>query len=292
MVNISQEKTAFHLPGIVVLIIMLALLGTVAFLALVFGGSGLNSLIGGVAGTIPLWAVFSIFVLPGFVVIQPNEAKVLTFLGHYSGSMTKDGWYFVNPWAGKRKISLKIRNFTSPTLKVNDALGNPIEIGAVIVWRVFDTAKALFDVDNYEAFIGIQSETALRVLASHYPYDDANDLSLRGQPDEVARILAKELQTHLNMAGINVVDARISHLAYAPEIAQAMLRRQQAHAVIAARKSIVEGAVGMVKHALNDLEDVVTLDANCKAAMVNNLLVALVSEAQAQPVLQTSYPSS
>jgi regulator of protease activity HflC (stomatin/prohibitin superfamily) len=292
MVNISQEKTAFHLPGMVVLIIMLALLGTVAFLALVFGGSGFNSLIGGVAGTIPLWAIFSIFVLPGFVVIQPNEAKVLTFLGHYSGSMTKDGWYYVNPWAGKRKISLKIRNFTSPTLKVNDALGNPIEIGAVIVWRVFDTAKALFDVDNYEAFIGIQSETALRVLASHYPYDDATDLSLRGQPDEVARILAKELQSHLNMAGINVVDARISHLAYAPEIAQAMLRRQQAHAVIAARKSIVEGAVGMVKHALSDLEDIVSLDANCKAAMVNNLLVALVSEAQAQPVLQTSYPSS
>jgi regulator of protease activity HflC (stomatin/prohibitin superfamily) len=287
MMTRSVEKPALALPGILVLLVMLVVLGFIAFFAWTFGGNPANAIIGGIVGAVPFWVICSVFVLPGFVIIQPNDAKVLTFLGNYSGTVKQAGWYYVNPWANKKRLSLRIRNFTSQTLKVNDAMGNPIEIGAVIVWQVVDTAKALFDVDDYEGFVGIQAETAIRALASHYPYDDAENVSLRGHQDDIAAILKTELQQHLAIAGLDIVDARLSHLAYAPEIAQSMLRRQQAHAVIAARQTIVEGAVGMVRQALEHLEDVVPLDNDRKAAMVNNLLVTLVSESQSHPIINT-----
>lgn len=225
----------------------------------------------------------------GFVIVQPNEARVLIFFGKYTGSVRDAGFFWVNPFTVRKRVSLRVRNFNSEKLKVNDAAGNPIIIGAVVVWRVVDSAKALFDVDNYEDFVAIQSETAIRSLASRYPYDSHSDdiPSLRGIPDEVADTLRREVQERLEVAGVEVIEARISHLAYAPEIAQAMLRRQQAEAIIAARKKIVEGAVGMVEDALAHIEgnNLVQLDEERKAAMVNNLLVALVAEGDAQPVI-------
>jgi regulator of protease activity HflC (stomatin/prohibitin superfamily) len=227
----------------------------------------------------------------GFFIVQPNEAKVLTFFGRYIGSVRKSGFHWTNPLTKKAVLSLRVRNFATDTLKVNDALGNPIEIGAIVVWRVIDTAKALYSVQNYADFVTVQSETALRVLASRFPYDSADHSveSLRGSQDEVSKDLRVQLQERLASAGVEVDDARLSHLAYSPEIAQAMLRRQQAGAIIAARRLIVDGAVGMVKMALEDLEaqGVVKLDNERRASMVNNLLVALVSESQAQPVINT-----
>jgi regulator of protease activity HflC (stomatin/prohibitin superfamily) len=227
----------------------------------------------------------------GFFIVQPNEAKVFTFFGSYAGSVREAGFAWTNPFTKKLDLSLRVRNFATDTLKVNDALGNPIEIGAIVVWRVVDTARALFAVQSYADFVTVQSETALRVLASRFPYDSADHSveSLRGSQDEVARDLRAQLQERLLAAGVEIDDARLSHLAYAQEIAQAMLRRQQAGAVIAARRLIVDGAVGMVKMALEDLESqgVVKLDNERRAAMVNNLLVALVSESQAQPVINT-----
>lgn len=196
----------------------------------------------------------------------------------------------VNPFAIQPRVSLKVRNFNSDKLKVNDAHGNPIEIAAVAVWKVVDSAKALFDVDNYEAFVAIQSETAIRALASRFPYDaPEGEPSLRGEPESIAHDLGAELQERLNVAGVEVMEARLTHLAYAPEIAQAMLRRQQAQAIIAALQKIVEGAAGMVRMALDQVAEqgVVSLDEERKAALVNNLLVALVSESEAQPVLNT-----
>jgi regulator of protease activity HflC (stomatin/prohibitin superfamily) len=227
----------------------------------------------------------------GFFIVQPNEAKVLTFFGRYIGSARESGFYWTNPFTKKAVISLRVSNFATDTLKVNDALGNPIEIGAIVVWRVVDTAKASYSVQSYADFVTVQSETALRVLAGRFPYDsgDHSVESLRGSQDEVSRDLRVQLQERLAIAGVEVDDARLSHLAYSPEIAQAMLRRQQAGAIIAARRLIVDGAVGMVKMALEDLEaqGVVKLDNERRAAMVNNLLVALVSESQAQPVINT-----
>jgi regulator of protease activity HflC (stomatin/prohibitin superfamily) len=227
----------------------------------------------------------------GFFIVQPNEAKVLTFFGKYAGSVRESGFHWTNPLVKKATLSLRVRNFATDTLKVNDALGNPIEIGAIVVWRVVDSAKALYGVQSYAEFVTVQSETALRVLASRFPYDSGDPAveSLRGSQDEVSKDLRVQLQERLATAGVEVDDARLSHLAYAPEIAQAMLRRQQAGAVIAARRLIVDGAVGMVKMALEDLEaqGVVKLDNERRAAMVNNLLVALVSESEAQPVINT-----
>ena len=226
----------------------------------------------------------------GFFVVQPNEAKVFTFFGTYVGSCRDPGFHWTNPLTKRRAVMLRVRNFASPVLKVNDSLGNPIEIGAVVVWRVIDSAKAIYNVDNYESFITVQAETAIRHLASRFPYDAAQDVeSLRGSQDAVAGELREQLHSRLATAGIEIDEARLSHLAYAPEIAQAMLRKQQAGAVIAARRLIVDGAVGMVKMALSELEEqnVVTLDNERRAAMVNNLLVALVSESEAQPVINT-----
>jgi regulator of protease activity HflC (stomatin/prohibitin superfamily) len=229
----------------------------------------------------------------GFFIVLPNEAKVFTFFGRYVGSMRDSGFSWTNPLVKKKTVSLKARNFGSQVLKVNDALGNPIEIGAIVVWRVTDSAKALFNVDDYESFVTVQSETALRVLAGRFPYDSGAEehakTSLRANQDEIALELKRELHGRLEVAGVTIDDARLSHLAYAPEIAQAMLRRQQASAVISARRLIVDGAVGMVKMALEDLESqgVVKLDNERRAAMVNNLLVALVSESEAQPIINT-----
>jgi regulator of protease activity HflC (stomatin/prohibitin superfamily) len=242
------------------------------------------------------WASVLLFTLAclaarGFFVVQPNESKVFTFLGSYSGTVRDAGFGWTNPFAKKAQLSLRVRNFATGTLKVNDAQGNPIEIGAIVVWRVVDTAKALFGVQSYADFVTVQSETALRGLAGRFPYDsvDRNVESLRGSQDEVSAELRVQLRDKLAAAGVEIDDARLSHLAYAPEIAQAMLRRQQAGAVIAARALIVDGAVGMVKLALESLEEqgVVKLDNERRAAMVNNLLVALVSESEAQPVINT-----
>ncbi|MCX6137573.1 MAG: SPFH domain-containing protein [Ignavibacteriales bacterium] len=241
-------------------------------------------------GFVPL-VVFTGIFSAGFFIVQPNEARVLVLFGKYIGSVREDGFWWANPFAVKRHVSLRIRNFNSERLKVNDLHGNPIEIAAVIVWRVADSSRALFDVENYEQFVAIQSETAIRALASEYPYDiqDHEGDSLRGAPQRVAENLRTQVQARLEVAGVVINESRISHLAYAQEIAQAMLRRQQAQAIISARKLIVEGAVGMVQGALQALADqkIVTLDEDKKATMVNNLMVALVSDREVQPVVNT-----
>ncbi|MFB8787793.1 MAG: SPFH domain-containing protein [Potamolinea sp.] len=228
----------------------------------------------------------------GFFTVEPNKARVIVFLGRYIGSVRQAGFWWTNPFATKQRVSLRVRNFNSKQLKVNDAQGSPIEIGAVVVWQVIDSAKSLFEVDDYEQFVAIQSETAIRALAIRYPYDtpdEASIPSLRGIPDEIANELQKEVQARLQVAGVEVLEARLSHLAYAPEIAQAMLRRQQAKAIIDARRQIVEGAVGMVDQALKHLSErqIIELDDERKAAMINNLLVVLTSEQNTQPVINT-----
>ncbi len=244
-----------------------------------------------IALSVVLFTVF-IFILPGFFTIQPNQAMVLILFGKYAGTIKKEGWHWANPFYSKKKISLRSRNINGEKIKVNDEMGNPIEIAAVIVWRVENTAEAIFDVDNYVDYVNVQSESALRHLAGMYPYDNTEDthtISLRGSTDEVAEALKNELQQRLGKAGVIVEEARLSHLAYAPEIAAAMLQRQQAAAIIAARQKIVEGAVGMVQMALNKLSEneIVELDEERKAAMVSNLLVVLCGEKNTQPVINT-----
>ena len=223
--------------------------------------------------------------------VHPNEAKVLQLFGQYVGTAHEAGLRWANPFYAKTKVSTRVRNFESGKLKVNDSNGSPIEIAAVVVWRVVDTAEAIFEVDDYEEFVRIQSESALRNLTTTYPYEphEGDGLALRSDPMKIAAALRDEIQDRLEKAGVNVIESRISHLAYAPEIAGAMLRRQQASAVIAARTQIVAGAVGMVRMALDQLkaEDVVDLDEERKASMVSNLLVVLCSEEGAQPVLNT-----
>jgi regulator of protease activity HflC (stomatin/prohibitin superfamily) len=225
----------------------------------------------------------------GLTVVSPNTAKVVLLFGSYKGSIKEPGFRWVNPLTLRRTVSLKIRNFESGKLKVNDNIGNPIEIAAIVVWRVIETAEAVFQVDDYEHFVHVQTESAVRVLATTFPYDahDEGQLSLRGSADEVSHRLREEIHARLAKAGVEVIEARISHLAYAPEIANAMLRRQQATAIIAARQKIVEGAVGMVEMALDLLnaKHVVQLDEERKASMVSNLLVVLCSDRDAQPVV-------
>jgi regulator of protease activity HflC (stomatin/prohibitin superfamily) len=227
----------------------------------------------------------------GLTVVNPNTAKVITLFGVYKGSIKTQGFWWVNPLTTRRSLSLRVRNFESGRLKVNDRDGNPIEIAAVVVWRIVETFEAVFNVDDYENFVHVQSEAAVRILATSYPYDahdDAN-ISLRLSVGEISERLRNEIQDRLAKAGIEVIEARISHLAYAPEIAGAMLRRQQAGAVIAARQRIVEGAVGMVEMALDEIsrKNVVALDEERKAAMVSNLLVVLCSERGVEPVVNT-----
>ncbi len=235
--------------------------------------------------------VLAIFLLAGLFVVNPNEAKVLQFFGDYVGSVRAAGLRWANPLYSKRRISQRVRNFESSHLKVNDNEGNPIEIAAVVVWKVIDTAEAVFQVDDYNNYVKVQSESALRNLATSYTYDahDEAQMSLRGHTAAVAEHLKNEIQERLARAGVEVLEARISHLAYAPEIAQAMLQRQQAGAIIAARQRIVEGAVGMVQMALDMLSQrgIVSLDDERKAAMVSNLLVVLCGERATQPIINT-----
>jgi regulator of protease activity HflC (stomatin/prohibitin superfamily) len=240
-------------------------------------------------GSLPLLVVLSI----GFFVVPPNIARVLVLFGHYRGTVRDEGFYWTNPFTMRQKVSLKAHNLSSDRIKVNDVLGNPIEIGAVVVWRVADTAQAAFDVDDYQHFVDVQVETAVRQLASTHPYDEGHseggETSLRGNAEEISGELQVALQQRLDQAGISIIEARISHLAYAQEIAAAMLQRQQATAIVAARQKIVEGAVGMVEQALSELSArrVLELDDERRASLVGNLLVVLCGHTAPTPILNT-----
>ncbi len=280
-----REREYTALPGLPVALGLIAVIVLAAGM-LISGAAGRSALATiGSAVTIALASVL----LAGLIVVNPNEAKVLQFFGRYAGTIRQPGLRWANPLYTKKRISQRIRNFESAHLKVNDNEGNPIEIAAVVVWRVVDTAEAVFEVDDYNNYVKVQTEAALRNLATSYTYDthDETQMSLRGHTLAVAEHLKKEIQERLTRAGVEVIEARISHLAYAPEIAQAMLQRQQAGAIIAARQRIVEGAVGMVEMALEMLSrrEIVTLDNERKAAMVSNLLVVLCGERSTQPVI-------
>ncbi len=264
-----------------------------AVLPAVLAVSGFALLV--VAGIFKLIAILALVLAGigffGFYMVQPNQCAVLQLFGRYVGSDLQTGLRWANPFYSKQKVSLRVRNFESGKLKVNDHSGNPVEIAAVVVWKVVDSAEAVFEVEDYENFVSIQSEAALRFLASSYPYEAAEDadISLRSNGPEVTDLLKGEIQARLDKAGVEVLEARISHLAYAPEIASAMLQRQQARAVVMARQQLVEGAVGMVELALARLSEknMVQLDEERKAAMVSNLLVVLCGDHQVQPVINT-----
>ena len=287
----SKEKSLQLVNGYVMLAAVI--LAFLTSLALFIGGIVLLDAkhpIGGWSmGVAVLLFVCTVITCNGFLVLLPNEAGLLTLFGAYAGTARESGFWWNNPFMMKRKLSLRARNLEGGKLKVNDKQGNPIEIAVVVVWRVEDTAQAAFDVENFETYDRIQSETAVRHLANSYAYDhgEANETTLRSGVDEVSAALRAELQERLSKAGVHVEEARLTHLAYAPEIAQAMLRRQQAEAVIAARKMIVHGAVTIVQMALQDLSDknVVVLDEERKAAMVSNLLVVLCGESEVHPVI-------
>jgi regulator of protease activity HflC (stomatin/prohibitin superfamily) len=282
MIREVEYKAA---PGLLVILVLVV--GELIALAVFADGAGQDRP-GQASLGIALFILLTGF-FKGIFVVNPNEAKVITLFGRYVGSEKRAGIWFANPFTARKRISLRVRNFETTKLKVNDANSNPIEIGAIVVWNVVETAEALFEVDNYEEYVRVQSEAALRTLATHYPYDSHEEggIALSTHIDEVSARLAAALKDRLHKAGVEVIEARISHLAYASEIAAAMLRRQQANAIIAARKKIVEGAVGMVEHALELLSkaEIVTLDEERKAAMVSNLLVVLCSDHDAQPVV-------
>jgi regulator of protease activity HflC (stomatin/prohibitin superfamily) len=243
-------------------------------------------------GVLSLPFMIGILILRGLVLVEPNMSQVVLLFGNYKGTIRKPGFYFTNPFTSRTKVSLKARNFESTRLKVNDLRGNPVEIGAVVVWRVRDTAQAIFDVDSYESYVSVQTESAIRACAARHPYDSAQpgQTSLRGDGEEVNAELARQLTERLALAGVEVLEVKLTHLAYAPEIAGVMLRRQQAEAIIDARQRIVEGAVGMVKQAIDQLhaQSVVNLDESRKAALVSNLLVVLCSESETTPVVNTT----
>jgi len=275
-----KERSAWCINGFAPLLLMLLLLPALiyCFIRLYF-----------ILGT--LLTIAFIIVSAGLQIVQPNQSAVLTFFGRYVGSIHEAGFWFAIPFSISKKVSLRVRNFNTEKIKVNDVEGNPIEIGAVNVIKVVDAVKAIFDVDDYEEFVKIQSEAALRHVATKYPYDifEENGSSLRGNTEEVAAEIATELHNRLSLAGVEVIEARLTHLAYATEIASAMLQRQQATAIISARQKIVEGAVGMAQMAIEQLlrDGTVELDEERKVAMVNNLLVAIVSDRSAQPVINT-----
>lgn len=277
------EKEAKKINGFIGILLMILLLLGCIFLF------SLGSMIGIVLGIILIVAF--LVVCSCMVLVSPNQAAVLTFFGSYIGCIRENGIWMVKPFATSKKISLRVRNFNSEKLKVNDTNGNPIEIAAVVVFKVTDPARALFDVDNYESFVEIQSETALRHVAAKYPYDSFQEggQSLRGNSDEVGAELLVELTQRLAVAGVEVMEARLTHLAYATEIASAMLQRQQAEAILAARQIIVEGAVGMAQMAIEQLEadGSLNLDEERKVAMINNLLVSIVADRSAQPIINT-----
>lgn len=278
--TVTRERAAATGNGYLML---LAICGTIA-----------TSIFGGVAeipALVVLGSLGSVIIGPGFYILQPNQAAAITLFGAYRGTDRNEGLRWVWPWMMRKKISVRINNVTSEKLKVNDLRGNPIEIASNVVWRVADTAQALFDVDDYRGFVNVQIESAVRAIGSRYPYDDhdAGEVSLRNGHEVVNRELAEELQERVSMAGIRIDECRLTHLAYAPEIAGAMLRRQQAEAVIAARTKLVEGAVSMVQLALGQLAErgVVDLDDERKAAMVSNLMVVLCGERDTQPIVNT-----
>jgi regulator of protease activity HflC (stomatin/prohibitin superfamily) len=284
MIRETKRSTISGLAALLVLLGLLPVLGRGLI------GAARAASIGGVLGWLAA-LVLVVISLAGLFVVNPNEGLVLQLFGDYRGTVTRAGLRWANPFYSKRRISQRVRNFESSLLKVNDTDGNPVEIAAVVVWRVVDTAEACFEVDDFENYVKVQSEAAVRNLATRYPYDthEENKVSLRGSTAEVAKDLKHEIQERLAKAGVEVIEARLSHLAYAPEIAAAMLRRQQAGAIIAARQKIVEGAVGMVDMALERLSasKLVRLDEERKAAMVSNLLVVLCGDREVQPVVNT-----
>jgi len=278
----TQEKSITAFNGYIMLFLFLILL--------------IGSIIGIFTTGNPAWGfgvLLAFIIVPGLILVNPNESRVLLLFGDYKGTVKKNGLFWVNPFYTKKKISLRARNFDSERLKVNDKLGNPVMISTILVWRVMDTFKASFDVDNFENFVVVQTDAAVRKLASLYPYDNFadegldEDITLRSSVNEVSEALEKELEERLNIAGIEVLEARIGYLAYANEIASAMLKRQQATAIVAARHKIVEGAVSMVEMALDELQqkNVVDLDGESRAAMVSNLMVVLCSDRDATPVV-------
>lgn len=283
-----RERAAAALPGLPVLLVALALFGVGLWQAIASADASTPG--GSVVVAIACFLVGTLG-LAGLTVVAPREARVIQFLGRYVGTVRDDGLRFVNPFTTRQKVSTRIRNHETSVLKVNDAEGNPIEIAAVVVWQVEDTAQAVFEVDDFVEFVNVQAETAVRHVANSFPYDahGADQLSLRDDADEITERLSSEVSARVAAAGVTVVESRITHLAYAQEIAQAMLQRQQASAVVAARQLIVEGAVGMVETALDRLQEraVVELDDERKAAMVSNLLVVLCGQSATQPVVNT-----
>jgi regulator of protease activity HflC (stomatin/prohibitin superfamily) len=277
------ERASWTAPGLIAVIAVLVL--GIASVALLASGNAVLMTVGGVAGLLALLALSSI------VVVSPGDTRVMQFFGRYIGTVRRQGLSLVPPLTTRQKISVRVHNFETNRLKVNDADGNPVEIAAIVVWQVADTARAVFAVQDYRAFISVQAEAALRHVATTRPYDSEGDdfPSLRGNTDEVGAELAHEVAARIDIAGIEILEVRISHLAYSPEIAQVMLQRQQAAAVIAARSRIVDGAVGMVELALNRLSErnVVELDEERKAAMVSNLLVILCGDSRATPIVNT-----
>ncbi|MCB2230577.1 SPFH domain-containing protein [bacterium] len=280
MIKERERKVASGWAALVLLVL--------AILAMIAGIIILPPLLKAVA---VFGLIVCMFLLAGLFMVNPNEARVMQLFGKYVGTAKEEGLRWANPFYSKKKVSLRVRNFETGRMKVNDIDGNPIEIASIVVWKVVETAEACFQVDNYEQFVKIQSESAVRNLATQYPYDSHSDeiTSLRGNTTSISDKLKAEIQDRLDQAGVEVIEARISHLAYAPEIAEAMLRRQQAGAIIAARTLIVEGAVGMVEMALEELQKkgIIEFDPERKAAMVSNLLVVLCGESATQPVINT-----
>jgi regulator of protease activity HflC (stomatin/prohibitin superfamily) len=292
--NASRERVLDNLvPGLPMLLLaLLLLLGGPIGLGIVAGNANDSDVRVAAGLGIPIAVLAALLLLRSLCIVYPNQAKVVLLFGRYVGSIRRDGFFAINPFTLRKRVSLRAHNFNSEKLKVNDKLGNPIEIGAVVVWRVANTAMATFDVEDYHSYVQVQSEAAVRQLAANHPYDitaDDTATSLRGSMEEVNEELQRQLAERLALAGIEVLEARLSHLAYAPEIASAMLRRQQAEAVIAARAKLVDGAVGMVEMALHQLQHkgVLELDEERRAAMVSNLLVVLCSDHDATPVINT-----
>jgi len=281
-----RERESAVLPGLPITLLLLVTFGLLIYTFVNLDDPSLVTVVG-----LSLALVLNAFLFAGVFSVNPNEGRVLQLFGEYVGTVKKPGLRWANPLFTKKRISLRVRNFESTRLKVNDHEGNPIEIASVVVWRVVDTAEAVFEVDDYQNFVKVQTEAAVRNLATRYKYDahEEHEISLRGNTADIAEHLKKEIQDRLARAGVEVMESRISHLAYAPEIAQAMLQRQQAGAIIAARQRIVEGAVGMVQMALDMLSqrEILELDNERKAAMVSNLLVVLCGERSTQPVINT-----
>jgi len=292
----DNNRQAYKINGFAMVLIDLLLIGgIITSIALSAADAAQNpDFVTGAINVVPpmLMALLFILTMPGYLPVQPNESRVLLLFGSYSGLISESGFWWVNPFTTRIKVSQRVNNFNSDKLKVNDLNGNPIEIAAVISWKVIDPASAVLDVEKYSSYVSIQSEAVIRTISSKYPYEshenEAHE-SLRASSEQISQEMQELLSEKLKIAGVAVLEARISHLAYAQEIAQAMLKRQQAEAIIMARKKIVEGAVGMVEMALHQLSErnIVSLDDEKKATMVNNLMVALVSEKEAQPIINT-----